>query len=109
MTTNTNPSIIIVSQVNTIISEVQKNGNYQRAIRHSSARRSYASRTKVENEQAGEWLENAFVFYITKLNMVDSDTYPITDPLSIIATVRRVRKERNKKKKAEAAARKEGK
>ena len=60
-------------------------------------------------EQAEEWLENAFVFYITKLNMVDSDTYPITDPLSIIATVRRVRKERNKKKKAEAAARKEGK
>lgn len=52
-------------------------------------------------DQAKAWIEKAFTFYVCDLHGTDPEKYPNVGTLELIATVRRVRKERNKQKKAD--------
>lgn len=53
-------------------------------------------------DQAKAWVEKAFIFYVCELHGTDPEKYPNVGTLELIETVRRVRKERNKQKKAAA-------
>ncbi|WP_301003197.1 hypothetical protein [uncultured Duncaniella sp.] len=53
-------------------------------------------------DQAKAWVEKAFTFYVCELHGTDPEKYPNVGTLKLIETVRKVRKERNKQKKAAA-------